>query len=73
MVRLSPKWLHRRFKSLGNMFKNQFAACRAQDITIVDLVNLKQGKDKSLKTFMDRYQKTVRRVKGLSLELALQY
>lgn len=33
------------FKSLGNMFKNQFAACHAQDVTVVDLMNLKQGKD----------------------------
>ncbi|XP_014503111.1 uncharacterized protein LOC106763429 [Vigna radiata var. radiata] len=58
------------FKSLGEMFKKQFAACSAEDITVVDLMNLRQG---NLKTFMDRYQKTIRRVKGLSLELALQY
>lgn len=40
---------------------------------VVDLMNLKQGKDESLKVFMDRYQKTVRQVRGLSVELALQY
>ncbi|XP_014492459.1 uncharacterized protein LOC106754903 [Vigna radiata var. radiata] len=61
------------FKSLGDMFKNQFAACRTQDSMVVDLMNLKQGKDESLKVFMDRYQKTVRQVRGLSVELALQY
>ncbi|XP_014501843.1 uncharacterized protein LOC106762442 [Vigna radiata var. radiata] len=61
------------FKSLGEMFKKQFAACSAEDVTIVDLMNLRQGKEESLKVFMDRYQKTIRRVKGLSLELALQY
>ncbi|XP_014500085.1 uncharacterized protein LOC106761090 [Vigna radiata var. radiata] len=61
------------FKCLGDMFKSQFATCRTQDITVVDLMNLKQGKNESLKTFMDRYQKTVRWVKGLSLELALQH
>lgn len=44
-----------------------------EDVTVVDLMNLKQGKEESLKTFMDRYQKTVQKVKGLSLELALQY
>ncbi|XP_014499257.1 uncharacterized protein LOC106760322 [Vigna radiata var. radiata] len=61
------------FKSLGEMFKKQFAACNMEDVTVVDLMNLKQGKEEPLKTFMDRYQKTVRRVKGLGLELALQY
>ncbi|XP_014489922.1 uncharacterized protein LOC106752703 [Vigna radiata var. radiata] len=61
------------FKGLSNMFKNQFAACRVQDATVVDLMNLKQGKEEPLKTFMDRFQRTVRRVKGLSTELALQH
>ncbi|XP_014524092.1 uncharacterized protein LOC106780328 [Vigna radiata var. radiata] len=61
------------FKSLGEMFKRQFAASSMEDVTVVDLMNLKQGKEESLKSFMDRYQKTVRRVKGLSLELALHY
>ncbi|XP_014511822.1 uncharacterized protein LOC106770532 [Vigna radiata var. radiata] len=61
------------FKGLSNMFKNQFAACRTQEATIVDLMNLKQGKEEPLKDFMDRFQKTVRRVKGLSTELALQH
>ncbi|XP_014490820.1 uncharacterized protein LOC106753514 [Vigna radiata var. radiata] len=61
------------FKSLSNMFKSQFAACRVQDATIVDLMNLKQGKEETLKTFMDRFQKIVRRVKGLSTKLALQH
>lgn len=44
-----------------------------QDITIVDLMNLKQGKDESLKASMDRYQKTVQRVKNISLKLVVQY
>ncbi|XP_014524387.1 uncharacterized protein LOC106780606 [Vigna radiata var. radiata] len=61
------------FKSLGEMFKKQFAACNAEDVTVVDLMNLRQGKEEPLKVFMDRYQKTIRRVKGLGLELALQY
>ncbi|XP_014490292.1 uncharacterized protein LOC106753024 [Vigna radiata var. radiata] len=61
------------FKSLSGMFKSQFAVCRVQDATIVDLMNLKQGKVEPLKAFMDQFQKTVRRVKGLSTELALQH
>ncbi|XP_014496678.1 uncharacterized protein LOC106758253 [Vigna radiata var. radiata] len=61
------------FKSLGEIFKKQFVACNMEEVTVVDLMNLKQGKEESLKSFMDWYQKTVRKVKGLSLELALQY
>lgn len=61
------------FEVIRCMFKKQFAACNTQDITVVDLMNLRQEKEESLKTFMDRYQKTIRRVKGLTLELALQY
>lgn len=36
-------------------------------------MNLKHGKEEPLRAFMNRYQKIVRRVKGLSPELALQY
>ncbi|XP_014503206.1 uncharacterized protein LOC106763546 [Vigna radiata var. radiata] len=61
------------FKSLSSLFKNQFAASRAQDATVIDLMNLKQGKEEPLKTFMDRFQRTVRQVKGLSTKLALQH
>ncbi|XP_014490333.1 uncharacterized protein LOC106753058 [Vigna radiata var. radiata] len=61
------------FEGIGCKFKKQFAACNTQDITVVDLMNLKQEKEESLKAFMDRYQKTIRWVKGLTLELALQY
>ncbi|XP_014511473.1 uncharacterized protein LOC106770166 [Vigna radiata var. radiata] len=61
------------FKSLSGMFNEQFAACRVQDVTLVDLMNLKQGKDEPLKVFMDRFTKTIRRVRGLSLEMTLQY
>ncbi|XP_047178625.1 uncharacterized protein LOC124845556 [Vigna umbellata] len=48
-------------------------ALHTQDLTIFDLVTLKQGKEETLRAFMDRYQKTVRWVKGLSPKLALQY
>lgn len=40
---------------------------------VFELSNLKQGKEETLKAFMDRDHKMVRRVKGLSIELALQY
>ncbi|XP_014503184.1 uncharacterized protein LOC106763514 [Vigna radiata var. radiata] len=61
------------FKSLSNTFIEQFAASRVQDVTLVDLMNLKQGKDEPVKVFMDQFTKTVRRVRGLSLEMTLQY
>ncbi|XP_014497027.1 uncharacterized protein LOC106758609 [Vigna radiata var. radiata] len=61
------------FKGLSGMFSDQFAAYRPQDTTLVDLMNLKQGKEEALRTFMDRFTKTVRRVRGLSVEMALQY
>lgn len=69
----SPNNSIENFESIRRMLKGQFTASSAQDVTFVDLMNLKQGKKESLETFMDRYQKTVQRVKGLSLELALQY
>ncbi|XP_022632815.1 uncharacterized protein LOC111240957 [Vigna radiata var. radiata] len=60
------------FKGLSGMFSDQFATCRPQDTTLVDLMNLKQGKEEALRTFMDRFTKAVRRVRGLSVEMALQ-
>lgn len=61
------------FKGLKVMFGKQFASSRSQDLTVFELLNLGQGKEKSLKAFMNRYQKMVRKVKGLSVELAPQY
>ncbi|XP_047160394.1 uncharacterized protein LOC124830663 [Vigna umbellata] len=61
------------FVGLQCLFNRQFASNSTQDLTVFELVTLKQGKEETLRAFMDRYQKTVRRVKGLSLELALQY
>ncbi|XP_017414796.1 uncharacterized protein LOC108326057 [Vigna angularis] len=61
------------FASLQRLFNRQFAANSTQDLTIFELVTLKQGKEETLRAFMDRYQKTVRRVKNLSPELSLHY
>ncbi|XP_017417505.1 uncharacterized protein LOC108328191 [Vigna angularis] len=61
------------FAGLKQLFIRQFAASSTQDLTVFELVNLKQGKEETLRAFMDRYQKTVRRVKALSPELALHY
>ncbi|XP_017420406.2 uncharacterized protein LOC108330432 [Vigna angularis] len=61
------------FTGLKQLFIKQFAASSTQDLTVFELMTLKQGKDETLRTFMDRYQKTVRRVKSLTPELALHY
>ncbi|XP_047152768.1 uncharacterized protein LOC124824381 [Vigna umbellata] len=61
------------FAGLKQPFIKQFAASSTQDLTVFELMTLKQGKDETLRTFMDRYQKTVRRVKSLTPELALHY
>ncbi|XP_017438467.1 uncharacterized protein LOC108344545 [Vigna angularis] len=61
------------FAGLKQLFIKQFAASSTQDLTVFELMTLKQGKDEALRTFMDRYQKTVRRVKCLTPELALHY
>lgn len=54
------------FEGLKAMFGRQFASSLMQDLTIFELYNLKQEKEETLKPFMDRYQKMVRRVKGLN-------
>ncbi|XP_017423582.1 uncharacterized protein LOC108332789 [Vigna angularis] len=61
------------FVGLKQLFIRQFAANSTQDLTMFELVTLKQGKEETLRAFMDRYQKTIRRVKALSLEFALHY
>ncbi|XP_017420354.1 uncharacterized protein LOC108330379 [Vigna angularis] len=69
---LSPNSIEN-FTGLKQLFIKQFAASSTQDLTVFELMTLKQGKDEALRTFMDRYQKTVRRVKSLTPELALLY
>ncbi|XP_047165734.1 uncharacterized protein LOC124834942 [Vigna umbellata] len=61
------------FAGLQRLFNQQFTANSTQDLTVFELVTLKQGKEETLRAFMDRYQKTVRQVKGLSLKLSLHY
>ncbi|XP_017428687.1 uncharacterized protein LOC108336732 [Vigna angularis] len=69
---LPPNFIEN-FAGFQRMFSHKFAGSSTQDLTIFELVTLKQGKEETLRAFMDRYQKTVRRVKGLSLELVVQY
>ncbi|XP_017434434.1 uncharacterized protein LOC108341251 [Vigna angularis] len=61
------------FAGLKQLFIRQFAVNSTQDLTVFELVTLKQGKEETLRALMDRYQKIVRRVKALSPELALHY
>ncbi|XP_017423461.2 uncharacterized protein LOC108332655 [Vigna angularis] len=61
------------FAGLQRLFNQQFASSSTQDLTVFELVTLKQGNEETLRTFMDHYQKIVQRVKGLSPELSLHY
>lgn len=61
------------FEGLKAMFSRQFTNSRSQDLTIFELSSLKQGKEEMLKVVMDRYEKMVRKVKGLSTEFVVQY
>ncbi|XP_017426267.1 uncharacterized protein LOC108334845 [Vigna angularis] len=61
------------FAGLQHLFNRQFASSSTHDLTVFELVTLKQRKEETLRAFMDRYQKIVRRVKGLSSELSLYY
>ncbi|XP_047149708.1 uncharacterized protein LOC124821808 [Vigna umbellata] len=61
------------FARLQRLFNRQFAISSTQNLTVFELVFLTQGKEETLRAFMDRYQKIVRRVKGLSLDLSLYY
>ncbi|XP_047176887.1 uncharacterized protein LOC124844075 [Vigna umbellata] len=61
------------FVGLQRLFNRIVSNNSTQDLTVFELVTLKQGKEETLRVFMDRYQRTVRRVKGLSPELSLHY
>ena len=43
------------FKTLVNLFTTQFATSRPHHLTSIALVNIRQGRSKSLRTFMDRF------------------
>ncbi|XP_014500446.1 uncharacterized protein LOC106761405 [Vigna radiata var. radiata] len=54
------------FRTLMGMFKKQYSTNRYEEVTAAELVNLRQGKDETLRAFMHRYNHAARRIKGVS-------
>ncbi|XP_014519762.1 uncharacterized protein LOC106776809 [Vigna radiata var. radiata] len=54
------------FRTVITLFRKQYAANRKEEVTAAELVNLKQDKDEPLRSFMQRYNKAARRVKGVN-------
>ncbi|XP_014492234.1 uncharacterized protein LOC106754692 [Vigna radiata var. radiata] len=59
------------FHIVTTLFKRQFSANRREQMSAAELVNLKQGRDESLRTFMRRYSEAARRVKGVTHEFII--
>ncbi|XP_047154686.1 uncharacterized protein LOC124825969 [Vigna umbellata] len=53
------------FATVENLFRRQYASNQKQEITPAELVNTKQEKGETLRTFMKRYTETTRRVKEI--------
>ncbi|XP_047163119.1 uncharacterized protein LOC124832843 [Vigna umbellata] len=51
------------FATVETLFRKQYASNRKREMTLAELVNTKQGKDETLKAFIQRYNETARRVK----------
>ncbi|XP_014506386.1 uncharacterized protein LOC106766145 [Vigna radiata var. radiata] len=54
------------FRTVISLLKKQYAINRRDEITPVDLVNIKQGKDETLRAFIQRYNEVARRAKGVT-------
>ncbi|XP_014523758.1 uncharacterized protein LOC106780037 [Vigna radiata var. radiata] len=59
------------FRMLTNMFTKQYSTNRHEEVTAAELVNLRQGKDETLRAFMHRYNQAARRIKGASPEFII--
>ncbi|XP_014519809.1 uncharacterized protein LOC106776854 [Vigna radiata var. radiata] len=53
------------------MFTKQYSTNRYEEVTAAELVNLRQGKDETLRAFMHRYNQAARRIKGVSPEFII--
>ncbi|XP_014515511.1 uncharacterized protein LOC106773325 [Vigna radiata var. radiata] len=59
------------FHTVTTLFKRQFSANRRERMSAAELVNLKQGRDEPLRTFMRRYSEAAIRVKGVTHEFII--
>ncbi|XP_014522777.1 uncharacterized protein LOC106779220 [Vigna radiata var. radiata] len=59
------------FRTLTSMFKKQYSTNRHEEVTVAELVNLRKGKDETLRAFMHRYNHAARRINGASPEFII--
>ncbi|XP_014499028.1 uncharacterized protein LOC106760112 [Vigna radiata var. radiata] len=57
------------FAELRQLFTQQYAANKTPGMTYTALVRLRQGRDESLKSFMDRFSRTARQVRNADQRL----
>ncbi|WVZ02941.1 hypothetical protein V8G54_023747 [Vigna mungo] len=58
------------FRTVTNLFKRQYAINRREEVTPAELVNINQGKDETLRAFVQRYNEAARRVNGQFTQLS---
>lgn len=57
------------FVTLRQLFSQQYASSRAQGVTYTALGRMRQGREESLKAFMDRFNRTTRQVRNADQRL----
>jgi len=61
------------FCTLKAKFRAQFVASRTVALTLMAFVNIRQGKDKSLRNFMERFNNVSMKTKNLLPEVAMHH
>lgn len=57
------------FATLRQMFSQQYASSKSPEVTYTALVRMRQGREESLKGFMDRFNRTPRQVRNADQRL----
>ncbi|XP_014511505.1 uncharacterized protein LOC106770195 [Vigna radiata var. radiata] len=57
------------FVTLRQLFSQQYASNRSRGLTYTALVRMKQGREESLKGFMERFNRTARQVRNVDQRL----
>lgn len=60
------------FDTLQDLFSQQYASSRAEGLTYLALVKMGQGRDETLKDFMDHFNQIVRQVKDVGKKFILR-
>ncbi|XP_047181876.1 uncharacterized protein LOC124848277 [Vigna umbellata] len=60
-----------RFATLRYLFNQQYASNRTQGLTYLALVRMRQGREETLKAFMDRFNQTVRQIRNVDQKLII--